>query len=358
MEFLRKRFKKGLSIKKGLLALLIILSCGFFLSGCQKEEDAQVEDDAVTEETDDSTDADLEPGTDEDTDIEDDDDAAMGVDLSDFSESAQEVGDSEVDEEYVLTQIKDTEMSGYHRFEFVLESDAEELNEVTASLNSAGGYIRVRLGQMAGDNSGIGYQQYRDINEQGILKLYHDVSADETEELYNIGVTEDTSFYLHEGQGDNLSVILDVEYPGEAASSDDDDEVTEDPQDFTDGDQVLSGNNSAGDVRLNSYSWAVSGGALIFKWDTSAASGNPIPEVEADYDSSENTITLTFSDVERDSVIGSDGELEVDLSGNVEKLEGSRSGGKSVYVFHLTDDTEYKLTKNESPNQVGVEIKL
>jgi hypothetical protein len=348
--------------KKRLLGLLlfVVLGSAVFLSGCGKQEKATPpEDSQQQEETEDSRD---DTDVNEDQDVDDDtEDEDMGsqdteVDFSDFSEDSQELGTSQdkEDSDYTLVAINDEEMNGYHRIEFVLESDDEDnLPKITSRLVSGGGYIQVVLDRVTEDNSGIGYQDARELDEKGVLRIYHDVSSNQSEEVYNIGIAEDTEFYLYEGEG--LSVVLDVAYPGSEETSEEEDEgVEEDTGEFSTSDQTISNTNNSGTARIGTYTWANTAEALKFVWNTSASSGNPIPETQAEYDESNNEITVAFKGVEKDFI--ADG-FENSLTGPVSTVTGQRSGTTSTYTFKLTKDTEYRIYKNLSPNQVVIEIK-
>lgn len=343
MNFSRK------PILRHLLMVGIILLSGVFLSACGKKDETEDSADTDTEVTEDVT----EDEEEEEEEVEEESTEAETVGFDDFSEDTQTLGDStdKGDADYTLASIEDTAMTGYHRFEFTLESDEEELPEIEAQLVSSGGYISVRLDRVTSDQSGIAYQASRDINEEGVLRLYHHVTAIATEEVYQIGISEDTIFYLHEG--DDLSIILDVKYPGESETV-----SVEDEMDFTDGDVILEDTNTAGDARFVSYSWGVEGGVVKFTWSTSAVSGNPTPGTSAEFDSGADTITVTFTNLERDAVVGSDGEYEATLSGSISEVSATRTGDISTYVFSLTGEKEYRIYRSTSPNQVVLEVKL
>lgn len=343
-----------ISKKKSLLITIMmvaVVGAGLTLSGCKKDEEDKDDDEQEGGEVT-SWEVGEDDGEVEESD-EDEDTTDSSADFSDFKTSNQTVGSSTGKEsaEYTLKSIKDTSMTGYHRFEFVLESSESDLAEVEAKLVSSGGYVRVILDRVTSDQSGIGYQSSRTINEEGVLKIYHAVTSVQSEEVYDIGVSKDTSFYLHKGSG--LSVILDVKYPGEVES-----EAVSDPEDFTDGDQTLSDTNSSGDVRINSYSWAIEGGVLKFSWSTSSASGNTTPPTTVGPGGGSGELVVKFDNLQNDGVLGSDNSFEASLSGPVSKVMGSKSGSGSEYVFLLTKDTEWRIYRSSSPNQVVLEVKL
>lgn len=311
-----------------------------------EEEQENLEDEsAVDEEVEDSEDEEEPEEIDE---VEENQDSAVLT--SDFTRSDQSVGTSSEDASYTLVSITDTPMGDFHRFVFELESDEEEIGLAEARLVASGGYVRLRLDRVTSDQSGIGYQQSREINEKGISRLYHDVTPVASEEVYTVGVADSPRFYLHEGLG--LKIILDVEYPGE-------EELVvnaDDSEKFTDEDLTLSGTNTEEDARIISYSWSVGDGLLKFVWGTSAASGNPTPPTTVTY--GDNEITVKFSEVQSDAAIGSDGEFEAVLTGIVERVTGTRTGAESTYVFHLSENSLYRVSRSVSPNQVVLEIHL
>lgn len=146
----------------------------------------------------------------------------------------------------------------------------------------------------------------------------------------------------------------------EDEDTDDDEDsgpAVEDPMEFSSSSQTLSGTNTAGDARIGTYAWSIGGDVLKFDWNTSAASGNPTPGTSAVYSSSSDTITVTFSNVEKDYLAGA-GVFEVDLSGPVSKVTGSKLGNSYVYVFELTKDTEYRIYRSDDPkDSVVIEVK-
>jgi hypothetical protein len=343
--FMSKHMRTAISM------VFLVAAFGFFLSGCKKDEE-----EADTTEPQQVTDDTTEEDTDTDTEEDDSPSTGTAADFSDFSASTQTVGDSDGKEnsEYTLVSIEDTEMDGYHRFEFTLTSDdKDELPEVEATLVSSGGYISVRLDRVTSDQSGIDYQGSRDINNEGVLRLYHQVTPVPSEEVYQIGISEDTSFYLHEGE--NMAVLLDVRYPGSGDSAPQPAE-TADEEEFTTGLVELGDVNTAGDVKFTGYSWSAPPGVVRFVWSTSAVSGNTTPPTSASYDADDETVTVVFEDVASDAVIGSDGSFEADLASSIERVSGTRSGTTSTYVFYLTGEAEYRIYRSTSPNQVILEV--
>ena len=95
---------------------------------------------------------------------------------------------------------------------------------------------------------------------------------------------------------------------------------------------------------------------MRFIWSTSAVSGNTTPPTSVSYNSAKKTLTVVFEGVVADSVIGSDGTFESDLTSSVERVSGTRSDLTSTYVFHLTSAVEYRIYRSTSPNQMILEI--
>ncbi len=320
--------------------LLIIIGGGYFI-GKQFVQRTPDESDEVQEEIEEE-----DPTGDPNEEAEEEEE---DYDFSDFSAETQILGEEIEDVEYALVEIKEEGMNGFHRFTFELESEEEDLPVVEASLNSAGGYVSLVMNNVTDDQSGIDYNSYLEINEEGITRLYHAVTANESEEVYNTGISQDTVFYLH---NDELTIILDVKYPGEA-----DEEEYDDPGDFGTDDIELGGTNTEGDAKIVGYSWGVENGAVKFIWETSAVSGNPTPQTAVVYDEEVNTITVTFTDLASDSILASTGSFEMEMSRAVDQVTGSVDGDNHVFVFSLNTDVEYKIYRETSPNQVVIEIR-
>ncbi|MFH1547547.1 MAG: hypothetical protein ABIC57_03605 [bacterium] len=332
-----------MKVFKYLIYIVIVGVLGYFLvnliTGGMKKEESENQD----------SDQEEQQEEEEGNSNEEDEADTTETDFSDFSDEEQTVGETVEGVEYTLSEISNEEMSGYHRFIFTLESDEDTLPLVEASLVSSGGYIKVVLNNVTSDQSGIAYNSYESIDVQGITRLYHDVTAVETEEVYNVGISSDTVFYLRD---DGMDVILEVKYPGEVEAQD-----NNDPEDFTTEDVKLDGTNTEGDAKIVGYSWGVEEGAVKFIWETSSASGNPTPPTTAVYDEDANTVTVTFSDLASDSILASTGSFEMEMSRAVDQVTGSIDGGDHVFVFELNSDIEYKIYREVSPNQVVIEIR-
>ena len=339
--------------------VVLVLASALLLSACGKDVETQDTEPDTTEEesagSEDENEEDLDESEEDNGDeenIEEEEEEEVVGDFSDFSEDTQTVGDSsdKASAEYTLASISDSQQSGFHRFIFDLSSTETEFASVEAQLVSSGGYIRVKLDRVTQDDSGIIYQGTREINEDGVLKLYHAVTPNESEEVYQVGISQDTTFYLHTDDG--LKVVLDVKYPGEVESGDGE----EDSMEFTTSATTLSGTNTVGDARFVSYSWSTESTLLKFIWGSSSASGNPTPPTTVAYNASAKTVTVTFTDLQADAVIGSDGTFSSALSTIVDEVTGTRSGTTSTYVFDLNDESRYRIYRSTSPNQVVLDI--
>lgn len=141
----------------------------------------------------------------------------------------------------------------------------------------------------------------------------------------------------------------------EDEEDDDDDSGEDDPEGFTDGNITLGNTNTQGDARIQKYSWAITGSTVKFEWDTSAVSGNTTPPTSVTYDSGAKKITVVFSEVEKDYLIGSGG-FDADLSGSVDNVTGTRSGTTSTYIFELNKAAEYRIYRDNDEGSVIIEI--
>ncbi len=271
--------------------------------------------------------------------------------ISGFSTESQTVGE-ESTSKFTIEEVSNTSHTDYHEFVFTLSSTGEDAPYVIASYKSSLGVIRVDLNQVEGDSSGIGYQKEVSIDKEGISRLYHNVSSDQTEELYDIGVSKETPFkIISEQDGDNWLVTVYVQYPGEASSSETDSGSTE----FSTQSQSVNGVGVDEGATVGSYTYGVSSNILKFVWNVSSSDTNPIPNVNAAYDS-ENNLVLTFTSLKTDKVyLAVDG---ISLPGSL-ALQTERSGDASTYTFYgLSSQHEYKLSASTSPNQIILEIEL
>lgn len=209
------------------------------------------------------------------------------------------------------------------------------------------GSIRVNLSGVTSDNSGIAYQGSRSINTEGITRIYHNISSDQTEELYDIGVSESTPFYLHseEVSSGKWNIILDVKYPGESEL-----EIDLGSTDFSTESQSITGAVSTDGAAVTGYSFSVSGGQLVFVWTVSGSSSKPIPSVSAEL-GEDGILNVQFESVTSDKVSSAVDSIE--LPGDIGFTYSS-----GAYHFEIGADSEYKLSASTSPNQVELTVKL
>lgn len=330
---------------------LILLGSSVFLTGCSLKKNTDYDDskvDIVDLNDDDEDTADEEGAEEDNTEEEEDDDTSESADFSNFSRDEQVVGE-ENEDEYSLTALTDTEMSGYHRFSFAIEAkdSATDLPYIVVDYRSSLGSIRVDLNGMTTDNSGIAYQGSRSINKEGITRIYHNISSDQTEELYDIGVSESTPFYLHyeEVSSGKWNIILDVKYPGES-----DLDIDLGSTEFSTENQSISGSVADDGAAVTGYSYSVSGGQLVFVWTVTGSSSKPIPSVSADL-GDDGILNVKFESVVSDKVASAADSIE--LPGDIGLTYSS-----GAYHFEVGADSEFKLSASTSPNQVELAVQL
>ena len=273
-----------------------------------------------------------------------------GSDLTNFSTKDQNVG-SASESVYTLDKVANSAETGYQKFVFSLSSEGTDNPYVMASYISAQGVIRVTLKQVTTDNSGLGYQKEISIDTNGVMKLYHNISSDQTEEIYDIGVSKEASFLLYsEKTSTGWNVVLNVEYPGIVVSSNDLGST-----EFGVGAQSISGVGVDASAAINSYTYGINTGVLKFVWNVSSSDTNPIPSVSAAYDSS-NNLVVTFGSLSIDKVVKAVNNTDLP-QGLI--LNTNRTGNVSTYTFSgMNTQLSYKLSASTSPNQVSLEIQL
>lgn len=336
-------------IKKIVWFLILPLIVGasiyliFFKQKPTTTDDTTTDDTQTTEESD--TDTTTEDSNDTSTDTEESTQVITG-----FSAESQTVGAAS-SSKYTIEEVSNTSHSDYHEFVFTLSSTGTDDPNVVAEYKSSLGVIRLDFNQIEDDNSGIGYQKEVSINKEGISRLYHNVSSDQTEELYDIGVTKETAFKLiSEKVGDNWEITIYVQYPGESSST-----VDTGSTDYSTQAQSVTGVDAAKGATISSYTYGVSGGVLKFVWNVSSTDTNPIPNVNAAYDS-ENHLVVTFTSLKTDKVyLAVDG---ISLPGSL-AMQTEKPGESTIYTISgFSSQAEYKLSASTSPNQVVLEIQL
>lgn len=336
---------------KGIFFFIVLVGSTIFLTGCSLKKDVEYDESKVKivdlEEEDSSAE---ETADDEDTATEEEEDITdtSDVDFSNFSRDEQSVGE-ENENEYSLLSLTDEELSGYHRFTFVIQGKdgAEDLPSIVVDYKSALGSIRVDFNSMTSDSSGIAYQGSRSIDTEGITRIYHNISADQTEELYDIGVAESTPFYLSSSEvsAGKWNIILDVKYPGES-----DLEIELGSTSLSTEAQTIAGAVSSDGAAVTGYSYSVSGGQLVFIWTVTGSASKPIPSVSAEL-GEDGMLNVEFESVLSDKVSSAADEMELPSGIGLTYSDGA-------YHFEVGADSEFKLSASTSPNQVELTVKL
>lgn len=334
--------------KKFITFLLLIAIGGliFFLVRRPKE-DVEVDDDQDTQVEE------LEEGegevTEEEEEPEEEYEYTGNTDFTEFSSETQVLGE-ETEATFAIEELEDLSRDGFHQFTFTLTTEDEEEPFVTASYSSNTGVVRVDFQGISGDSTGIGYQQERRIDEEGVLRIYHNISADADQELYDIGVSKATVFYLTSEQIEEGKwyVILQVKYPGAA-----DVDVDLGSEEFSEDDQSIVGVTADDGATISAYSYS-GAGLLKLVWTVTSQVDNPIPSVSATYNE-DDELVVTFDSLTTDRVaaFGDTLTLPSSIIAEVERV-----GDSSVYTFTgLEEVSEYKLSASLSPNQVILEIR-
>ncbi|HRI05874.1 MAG TPA: hypothetical protein PLV59_02950 [Candidatus Dojkabacteria bacterium] len=361
--------KKSSSLLYIFLFIVLVL-IGYFAYSFVMNQDDKKEDGQNTQQEDDNQNDDSQnEGENENPDSNDDqgtsgDELPNGsgsdeVDLSEFKTSSQSVGsDSNTDGDfYSLTALSQKSMTGYHRFQFFVEPKEQgsdvDTPYVTATYVASLGAIRVDFKGITNDQSGVGYQKSMMINKDGVIKVYHNVSADQTEELYDVGVSKETPFLLSVKDTDTMSwiVTLDVKYPGVSEDSGDVDLGSEE---FSKEAQSIVGATRSDGARVSSYSYSASGGVLRIVFEVKGSTAKPIPSVNAGYDG-DGKLVMRFTDVVSDAIAKMPAALT--MTGGVTMTWEMESSNTSMYTFEGASK-EFKLYGGTNPNQVIIEIKL
>lgn len=345
--------------------LIILLILGLIVFGVyslvnKPAEDSNDDDNLVTDLEDDTQQDDEEEEEVEEEPVDDQTDSDdETIDLANFSTSQQMVGDEDNEAEYTLRTVSNSpESNDYHRFVFtLLSTETDEEPYVVATYKASLGAINIDLNGTTKDESGLGYQKSININKDGVIRLYHNVSSDQTEELYDIGVSESTPFYLYfrqtatnaQAQAAVWEVIVDVQYPGASDSESD-----FGSEEFSEDAQIIDGANKADGAKISSYSYNTSSGVLSIIFTVSGSSTKPIPSAAAGFDGS-GDLVLRFTSVVSDAIAKSN--PSVSLPGGISMSAEMEDSDTSMYVFDGVNG-EFRLSGTTNPNQVMLEIKL
>lgn len=330
--------------KKTIWILLLLVVVGgliFFLTR-RSEEIPQEEEETVIEEVEEETDIQEE----EEPDFE----YTGETDFSSFSSDTQVLGETS-EATFTIEELEDVSRDGFHQFTFTLTTEDEGEPFVTASYLSNQGVIRMDFQGIDGDSTGIGYQQERRIDEKGITRIYHNISAQADQELYDIGVSKSTIFYLtsEQLQEGRWSVILQVKYPGVT-----DVDVDLGSEEFSKESQSILGVTADDGSTISAYTYSGTSGLLKLVWTVTSSVDNPIPSVSATYNEDDDLV-VTFDSLSMDRVASFADTLTLPSSITAEVV---RKGGSSVYTFTgMSGVREFKLSASLSPNQVILEIR-
>lgn len=326
------------------LLLLIIAGVVFFFLKRPKEESEIDDNEEKIEEEVEEKDEEGEEKEEEEYEY------TGSTDFSSFSTDTQSVGELS-DAQFSIEKLEETTKDGYHEFVFTLQSDQEEEPFATASYISSMGVIRLDFQSISRDSTGIGYQQEKIIDKEGVTRIYHNVSAQADQELYDIGITKSTPFKLssEEKEEGNWSITLQVKYPGERTT-----EVNLGLEEFTSFDQEIPGIGAKENASIISYTYGRPSGLLKLVWSVSGDGESPIPNVKAFYNEKDELV-VTFESLVIDRVanLAETMMLPSSITATVE-----RTGETSTYVLSgIGSKREYRLSASLSPNQVILEIK-
>jgi hypothetical protein len=335
--------------KKTVWILLLLITIGvviFFLARKPKEEPVEEQEDIIEE---------MEEVSEEEEEVDEEEkvveeQSTGSTDFSKFSSEKQVLG-KESESEFTIGEIADQSMKTYHLFTFTLTTEDEQEPFVSGTYLPNIGAVRLDFQGIKADKSGLGYQQEKVIGEQGVLKIYHNVSAQNDQELYDIGVSKSTIFYLssEELEKGKWRVKLEVKYPGVA-----DIDVDLGSKEFSKEDQSIVGVTAKEKATISAYTYGRSSGLLKLVWSVSSSSENPLPSVNASYNG-DGDLVVTFESLSMDRIANSSDTLSLP-SGITADVK--REGESSVYTFTGMDEVrEYKLNGSLSPNQIVLEIK-
>jgi hypothetical protein len=342
--------------KKGVITILLLLVIGgliFFLVRKPNEEVAVDENtDTPVGEVKDEEEAMPEPKEEEPKveEPKEEEEYTGSTDFTEFSSDTQVLG-KESEAKFAIEQLEDVSRDGFHQFTFTLTTEDEEEPFVTASYLSGSSVVRVDFQGISSDSTSIGYQEEKRVDKEGVLRIYHNISADADQELYDIGVSKSTIFRLTSEQIEEGKwfVILQVKYPGAL-----DVDVDLGSEEFSKDEQSIVGVTAEDGATISAYTYSGGAGLLRLVWTVTSQVDNPIPSVSATYNE-DNELVVAFDSLATDRVasFGDTLTLPASIIAEVERV-----GDSSVYTFTgLEEVREYKLSASLSPNQVILEIR-
>ena len=271
-----------------------------------------------------------------------------------FSTSKQILGENSTNQ-IIIDSYKKRQDNNYYKVTFKLipvDPDNTEEPKVIAQYVNIGGVIRLVFKNVKKDTTGLAYQTADTINKHGIVKIYHNISADQTEELYDIGVSKETPFYITANKKDSYwEIQLYIKYPGETTTSS---EIDLGSTDFSTAHQVISGAHKEDGAQIYSYSYSAQNGVLRFVWNVAGSQDKPIPAVEG-ANTPTGLVEVQFPSLTNDVIARHPGAIS--LPGGI-TLSFYRDNNASIYKFKVNGEKEFKLYASTNPNQVILEIKL
>jgi hypothetical protein len=339
------------------LLLGVVVGLVWIFGGFSGGSDTDVPDTTNSEEvTDVQKEAEVEE-PEEKVDVVEEDDSNLGdvvVDSSvTYSTNAQSVGE-DTEEVFTLSEIGIVKGESVMEIEYVFTGDditEDSSIPVSATNKSSFGTMEIVVSNVSKDSTGMGFDDSKGVNMEGITRLTKVVSGATNTVKYNLGFIKTPQFHLYEPKvvGDILVVKFSIKYPGGEISTDDFG-TTE----FTSEDVSVESSTADNGVRISGYTYSATGGVLRYVYKTSTNTGSPIPSFEGSI--AEGTLTVTFPSISTDVIYSASEGGTVSLPGGV-TLNITRSGNQSIYEF-VGVGTEYKLYGVTSPNQVIVEVKL
>ena len=362
---------------KYMMLLLIVVSSGIFLAGCEKKTDTtDTTDDntvVVTNDNKNTTNSNTTSNTTKTNDTDDEEDTeeeedktstntgnnngstntGTTTDFSKYNSNKQTVGESS-SKQYKINSLTNSPFTGYHRFVFDLEGNTANTTQkpkVTAEYVSSSNVVKISLENIVKDSSGIAFQDSVDINKEGVVRIYHNISGNDVVSVYDIGVSKTPVYYLQiaDNGTNKWKITLDVKYPGAVAQTGLDLGTS---NTFSQTKQSITGAKSAEGAILSRYSYYAASGVLTVVFEVTGSAEKPVPTCYAEYASGK--LNLVFEDLSS-NVFGNGFSGELPSVGNVTM---NKVGNKSTFVFNGVTNKDFKLYGTTNPNQVILEIKL
>ena len=335
--------------KRFLVYIPLILLCSILLTGCtEKDEDFGEKIKMV-----DSQDEGKETEKKEEETKKDSSDLGYLSNPDEYAKSKKSIGEL-TDAEYTLESLEDSQSSGYHTFDFNISTSTEGavLPSFTVEPVLDKGVYRVTIRNVSKDNSGIPHQQSRAVDKGAVTGVYRSVTSTPKTVVYEIGFLGNNPFKLDYIETDinswniSVKVAYDLKYSPPT--------IDFGSTEFSNTVQSIEGMTASDGARISSYSYSISGGVLKFVFSVASGTSNPIPSVEAEYDDM-NILEVRFTSLKSDRV--STWGNSITLPGGI-VVDVSRAGEVSSYRFGgIGGAKQFKLSANQSPNQVVVEIK-